>query len=221
MNIREAAILERVPTSMDELAEACKKGSPIQVACPNLSADVARKANALKESVTRLKAALEKSDGSPPLHFLGDRPPLWSRLNTNPELRKMAWAVGHYSIPQAEFDALMKTLKAEFGDKRAVEAMMELTSLDAEKKWVTMRPSVLKACRIAMGPPPDDPDYLLFWSDRGGPPKPRSPDDPAPEEDPPKEEPKSEAKKPARKAKVERPAKETARKTPRKKPAKG
>jgi hypothetical protein len=180
VNIRELSLLERVPSLMDELNEACKKGTQIQIACPHLASDVCRKANALKASIEALKTALEKSDGSPPLNFLKDRPPLWSRLNDHPELREIARLVRHDGCHQDDFEALMKDLREKYGSKRACEAMMELTCLDVARQWVTMRPSVLRACRIVTGPPPGDPDHALYWSTRGGPPRPRSPDDPRP-----------------------------------------
>src|SRR5262245_54734987 len=154
MNIRDMSLFERVPSLMDELEEVCKKGTKVQKACPNLAADVRRKASALKASIGTLKTALEKSDGSPALDFLKDRSPLWSRINTGPELRRVAAFVGHYGVHADDFEGLMKELRAEYGSKRACEAMMELTQLDPVKNWVKMRPGVLRACRIVMGPPP-------------------------------------------------------------------
>src|SRR5687768_9027955 len=91
MNIREAAVLERVPSLMDELAEATKKGTKIQEICPRMSADVARKAEALEASVAALKTALEKSGGQPgPSSVLPPKQPLWQLMNERREYREIA-----------------------------------------------------------------------------------------------------------------------------------
>lgn len=190
MNIRDLSLIERLPSLLVELIAACKPGTPVHTKCPELASDSWRKSAALKVSLDRLLPAL--GEAGPPPKFAREKPPLYLRVG-EPEIREIASLLGHYGRHEDEFYALTKRLAGDLGNERVSDAMRELTWIDVEKRWVRLRPETLRSLRPWIGPFPGDPDLEHWWRDKGGPPEPRSPDDPRPVR---KEE---EAKTPARK----------------------
>lgn len=58
MNVKDLSALERTAAWLDELVEACRKLGPVYSANPTMTADVTRKAKALRTSLATLREFL-------------------------------------------------------------------------------------------------------------------------------------------------------------------
>ena len=196
MNIRDLSLLERLPASLDELIEACKPAGTVSTRCPHLSADATRKAMALRGAVDKLRQALDAA--GPPPTFSKPKAPLYMRINSHTEIQEIARLVSYDGCLEDDLFSLTKRLAADLGSDCVREAMAELTWTHRESRWVRLRPEVLRSCRVLVGPPPGDPDYELYWSDRGGVPIPRTPANPR------REQAKPQRLKPAQKPRIKK-----------------
>jgi len=172
MDIRDLACLERAEVLLAELMETCKPANSLAVKHAQPTAAVRTKAQALIEALAKLKQHLDPA-GPPPT--VRAKEPLYLRIS-RPEMLAIARLVGYHGVPEDELYALVRDLAAEH-DKQAVGlAMLELTWVDPDTRWTRLRPEVIRTCRVAIGPPPGDPAYELYWSTRGGVPEVRTPE---------------------------------------------
>ena len=62
MNLRDVSALERAAHSLDELIQVCRKFGPIYRAHPKLTAQVTRRAQALRTSLRTLRGEMKKGE---------------------------------------------------------------------------------------------------------------------------------------------------------------
>lgn len=170
MTIKDLAALD-LAARLDELLDVCKPGGSAGKKCPHLSADVTRKATALKGSLARLGPALDEA-GPPPV--LKDRPPLYLR-QSDPVVQAIAKLLGHHGVLEDTLYVLTKDLARQYGDARVSDAITELVWVHRETRWAKLRPETLRSLRPFIGPAPDAEDFASWWKGRSmEPPEPRS-----------------------------------------------
>jgi hypothetical protein len=90
--------------------------------------------------------------------------PLVLRLYLEPALYELARVVNYGGIKDEDFDERLKELAKAHASAEVRLAGFELTEKNEKCPGVTvLRPHVRKLCYQLLGPPPEDPEYELYY----------------------------------------------------------
>jgi hypothetical protein len=94
------------------------------------------------------------------------------RINREPALDEMARAFSYGGVRSGRLRDKMAEISNKHGSHAVAMAFTELTMTDPATNLTVLRPHVRPLCKQFMGPPPEDPGYVAYWSERGREPPP-------------------------------------------------
>jgi hypothetical protein len=103
VNIRYQDIVSRAAGRLDELIAACKRLGPIYVHDPALTADVTRKAKALRTALAKLPATFDDPDHQPGKEAPARQDKLALRLAFQPHLAELVRCVSYGGRREQDF----------------------------------------------------------------------------------------------------------------------
>lgn len=183
-SISDLAVVRHTLSNLKDLIEACRPRGSFYQHDKNLTNAVIREAKGLQTSLGHLQRAAEDPGHKPHEPAPSTKEPLATRLYLQPHLYELARFVSYGGKRCDQMRVFMKAHREKHGDK-SIWALHELTTIDKDTNLTVLRPQVIRACRVLLGPVPGSEEYPSYWARQGcEPPADHLPPGPEPRDEP-------------------------------------